>query len=220
VLQENWSGPAAELAAQLLTRFRLMKAPTSEAVDAFCREIWGRVVTGSAKAVLSAALDGYQDQSALIDHVCEGRPRVGLVELRATPAVPLIAVGGPARIYYEEVGKRLGCEVIFTDHFQVANAVGAAAGVVGLRVTVTIEGDGSGSFRVFSPDGTRLFASGEDALAFARATGREIALRDAKARGAKLPELHVEESKSYLPDAFDDNGLLSARIVVEAVGKV
>jgi N-methylhydantoinase A/oxoprolinase/acetone carboxylase beta subunit len=219
-LQDNWDGHAARLAAQLTLRHRSMKMPTDEAVADFCGEIWQRMVAKSATAVLAAAFDGNAGaEGPFVDAVSEGRPRLGLVDLRLSPAVPIIAVGGPARIYYEEVAKRLCCPVVFTEHHQLANAVGAAAGVVGLRVSVTVEGDGGGAFRVFSPDGVKQFANGPDALAFARLIGQDIARRDAQQRGAQAPELTLTESKSHLPDAVDDNGLLSARVVVEAVGR-
>ncbi len=218
-LQENWNSHAARLGAQLIVRTRTMKAATPELVEMFCREVRDLVIARSARVILSAGFDGDVPDSPLIDAVCAGQPLNGLVKIGLSPSVPVIAVGGPARIYYEEVGRRLACPVVFTENFQVANAVGAAAGLVGLRVTVSVEGDGSGAFRVFSQDGARLFASGGEALDFARTTGREIAARDAASRGAAAPELTVTESKSYLPDAIDDNGLLSVRIVVEALGK-
>ena len=43
-----------------------------------------------------------------------------------------MAVGAPARVYYGEVGRRLGADVVVPEHFEVANAVGAATGVVAL----------------------------------------------------------------------------------------
>jgi N-methylhydantoinase A/oxoprolinase/acetone carboxylase beta subunit len=219
-LQKNWNGAAARLAAQLVVRHRSMKVPTDEVVVDFCREVRQRVIAKSATAVLAAAFDG--DRAAhgpLVDAVSEGRPRLGLVDVSLSPSVPIVAVGGPARVYYEDVGQRLGCPVVFTDHHQVANAVGAAAGLAGLRVSIAVEGDGGGAFRVFSPDGVEHFSSGPDALAFARTLGRDIASRDARQRGMKAPDLTLSEAKSLLPDAVDDNGLLSARIVVEAVSK-
>jgi N-methylhydantoinase A/oxoprolinase/acetone carboxylase beta subunit len=218
-LQENWNAAAARLGAQLLVRTRTMKAATPELMEAFCHEVRDRVTSRSARAILSAAFDGVVPDNPLIDAVCEGAPVNGLVKLSMSPSVPVIAVGGPARIYYEDVGERLACPMVFTENFHVANAVGAAAGLVGLRVTVSVEGDGSGAFRVFSQDGARLFSSGGEALSFARNIGGDIASRDAVSRGAIAPEMTVTETKSYLPDAFDDNGLLSARIVVEASDK-
>jgi N-methylhydantoinase A/oxoprolinase/acetone carboxylase beta subunit len=47
-----------------------------------------------------------------------------------TPSLPVVAVGAPARVYYREVGRRLDADIVIPEHFEVANAVGAATGVV------------------------------------------------------------------------------------------
>ncbi len=85
--------------------------------------------------------------------MCSGRGQLGLAKVSLSPPIPVVAVGGPVRVYYEEVGRRLGCEMVFPPFFDVANAVGAATGVIAQAVTVTVEGDGSGLFRVHGPAG-------------------------------------------------------------------
>jgi N-methylhydantoinase A/oxoprolinase/acetone carboxylase beta subunit len=210
-LQDNWNAEAARLGAALLVRQRMMKVAADDELRQFSADAWDRVVALSAKAVLSAAFDAPQPTGALVETVAAGRPSHGLVAISLTPSVPVIAVGGPARIYYEEVGKRLGCPMVFTANFQVANAVGAAAGETSRRVSVTVEGDGAGSFRVFSPDGVKLLGDGATALDYARSIARDIA-----GRVGGDPVISLTEAKSYLPDARDENGLLSARIVAEA----
>ena len=107
------------------------------------------------------------ENNALIDSVVAGAPVKGLAAIKISPTIPIVAVGGPARIYYTEVAKRLECEVVFVEWCEVANAIGAAAGLVALKVTVTVEGDGNGAFRVHGGQGTRIFGSGAEALSFA-----------------------------------------------------
>lgn len=136
-----------------------------------------------------------------------------------SPAVPVVAVGGPVRVYYEEVGKRLSCEMIFPPFFDVANAVGAATGVVAQVVTVSVEGDGSGLFRVLGPKGASVFTSGGQALAAAEEQARALALEAVHQLGAHDAQVQVSVSKSHLPDAVDDNGLLEAQIRAEAIGR-
>jgi N-methylhydantoinase A/oxoprolinase/acetone carboxylase beta subunit len=218
-LQDNWSRPAALLAAQLAFRFRNMKLGSDDQVLAFCNEVWSETVRLSARAILSAALGQSVENNALVDGVCRGEPTIGIARVSISPNVPLVAVGGPARIYYGEVARRLNCEVVFTENCEVANAVGAAAGVVALRVLVTVEGDGNGAFRVHGGDATRIFGSGGEALAFAQNSARQQAERQALGRGALAPRVTVETQKFFLPDAFNDDGLLKAEIVAEAVGR-
>jgi N-methylhydantoinase A/oxoprolinase/acetone carboxylase beta subunit len=218
-LQANWSKPAALLAAQLVVRFRDMRLGTPERVEAFCREVWSETVRLSAKAILNSALGMPVENNALIESVVSGAPVKGRAAIKISPTIPIVAVGGPARVYYGEVAKRLECEVVFVEWCEVANAIGAAAGLVALKVTVMVEGDGNGTFRVHGGQGTRIFGSGAEALSFAQATAHDQAESMALGVGAISPKISVDTKKYYLPDAMDDNGLLKAEITAEAIGR-
>jgi N-methylhydantoinase A/oxoprolinase/acetone carboxylase beta subunit len=218
-MQANWSKPAALMAAQLAVRFRDMKAGMPERVDTFCKDVWSETVRLSARAILNSALGMSVENNALIDSVVAGTPVKGLAAIRISPTIPIVAVGGAARIYYTEVARRLECEVVFAEWCEVANAIGAAAGLVALKVTVTVEGDGNGAFRVHGSHGTRIFSSGVEALSFAAATAHAQAETMALAVGAFLPKISLDTKKFFLPDAMDDNGLLKAEITAEAIGR-
>ena len=60
--------------------------------------------------------------------------------------------------------------MVFPEHCEVANAVGAATGVVARSVSVEVAGDGGGAFRVYAPEGTLVFDAPRPALA--KAAGR------------------------------------------------
>lgn len=218
-LQGNWSKPAAEKAAQLLVRFREMKMPSPERVKVFCEEVWSDVVRLTGRAILDTALGQKTGGDALLDAVCSGRGGIGLTRIGFSPSVPVVAVGGPVKIYYGEVGRRLAAEVVFPDFCDVANAVGAATGVVSRSVVITIEGDGSGLFRLHGPQGTQSLGSGAAALAEGEKLARHTALKAVAEMGAGRAEVKVSVAKSYLPDAVDDNGLLKAEITAEAIGR-
>lgn len=218
-LQANWSKPAAEKAAQLLVRFREMKMPSPERVKGFCEEVWSDVVRLTGRVILDTALGQKTGGDTLLNAVCSGRGGIGLTRIGLSPTVPVVAVGGPVKIYYGEVGKRLGAEIVFPEFCDVANAVGAATGVVSRAVTVTLEGDGSGLFRLHGPEGTRSLTSGTQALAEGEALARQAALTAVTQMGAGKAEVKVSIAKSYLPDAVDDNGLLKAEITAEAIGR-
>ncbi len=218
-LQANWSQLAARLAAQLAFRFRNMKLGAPEQIKDFCHEIWSETVSLSARAIVSAAVDGSIENNALIDAVCRGRPIIGLANVGVSPTVPLVAVGGPARIFYGEVARRLQCEVVFSEHCEVANAIGAAASLVAHRVAVTVEGDGNGLFRVHTGQGTQIFGTGKDALRFATASAQSLVESLALSAGAIAPRISIDTKTFYLPDATDENGLLKAEIVAEAIGR-
>jgi hypothetical protein len=127
-------------------------------------------------------------------------------------------VGGPVRVYYEEVGRRLGTNVVFAPFCDVANAVGAASALVADRVTITIAGDGNGLFRMHGGGQSAMFGSGTQALVEAQALAEKIAMEEALHRGARDPKVSIEITKSHLPDAKDDDGLLAATVIAEAIG--
>lgn len=218
-LQSNWSKPAAEKAAQLLVRFREMKMPSPERVKTFCTEVWSDVVRLTGRVILDTALGQKTGGDALLDAACSGRGGIGLARINLSPTVPVVAVGGPVKIYYGEVGRRLAAQIVFPDFCDVANAVGAATGVVARNVVITVEGDGSGLFRLHGPQGTKSLSSGATALAEGEELARKAALAAVAEMGAKRAEVKVSIAKSYLPDAVDDNGLLKAEITAEAIGR-
>jgi N-methylhydantoinase A/oxoprolinase/acetone carboxylase beta subunit len=218
-LQDNWPGPAAELAAKLMVRFRDMKMGDRTRVEGFCREVWSETVRRTARVILDTAFGKSFGDHELVDAVCAGRGELGLAKVSLSPSVPVVAVGGPVKVYYEEVGRRLDCGMIFPPFFDVANAVGAATGVIAQTVTVTVEGDGGGLFRLHGLAGVMSFTSGAAALAAAEAQARDAALKAVAQLGALDAQVQVSISKHHLPDAVDDNGLLEAVIRAEAIGR-
>ncbi len=218
-LQSNWSRPAALLAARLLVRFRDMRMGGEDIVTGFCREVWSETVRLTCKVIAEMALGRSFGDDAILEAVCSGRGELGLAKLRISPAIPVVAVGGPVKVYYGEAARRLDCEMIFPSFFDVANAVGAATGVVARTVTISIEGDGSGLFRVHGPNGVSVFTGGAEALAAAEQEARQAALAAASAMGAEAPQVRVSVEKHHLPGAMDDNGLIEAVVTAEAIGR-
>ncbi len=218
-LQHNWSTPAAMLAAQLGCRLRDMKFPTPERTQQFARDIWNETVRLSARAILDTAVGESLENDKLVQAVCAGGAVLGLARVSVTPILPVVAVGGPVDVYYGEVGRRLGCQMVFTQYGDVANAIGAATGVVAQTVTVHVDGDGSGLFVLHSPVGTRQFTDPAEAIESAVALARQAATDAVLAMGAVNPELHMVIRKQLLPNAVNDAGLLEAIITAEAIGR-
>jgi N-methylhydantoinase A/oxoprolinase/acetone carboxylase beta subunit len=218
-LQDNWSADAALIGAQLCARFRDMKAPSAERARDFAQVVWSETVRLSARAVLESSLGKGARDGDLVDLVCKGEPRSGFTRIALSPVFPVVAVGGPVKIYYGEVARRLACEVVFSDFCDVANAVGAATGVVARTVSIPIEGDGNGLFRAHGPNGVQQFTAGTAALAWASALAEETARTAVHAMGASAIEVRMAVKKHLLPDAVDDNGLLEAVVTAEAIGR-
>jgi hypothetical protein len=64
-----------------------------------------------------------------------------------------------------------------------------------------------------------LFGSGKLALAEALKRAEAEALKHARANGATDPRITISVEKNHLPDARDDDGLLTAIITAEAIGQ-
>ena len=218
-LQANWSKPAAVLAAQLGCRLREMKLPTPERTQAYAQLVWSETVRLTAKAILDTACGFTLPEDKLVQAVCGGASLVGLTQVSLRPSVPVVAVGGPVKVYYGEVGKRLGCEMVFPEFCDVANAVGAATGVVAHAVRVEVHGDGSGVFRLHSTVGTQQFTNAALALDAATTLARQSALDAVRAMGAADPQVQISVTKTYFPNAVDDRGLMEAVVLAEGMGR-
>jgi N-methylhydantoinase A/oxoprolinase/acetone carboxylase beta subunit len=218
-LQANWSLDAATMATQLAARLRDMKLPTPERTRAFAQAVWDETVRLTGLAILQTAFGVEMADNALTQAVCSGAGQLGLAKVSLTPGIPVVAVGGPVKVYYEEVQRRLGCEMVFPEFCEVANAVGAATGVVAHSVTVEVMGDGSGLFRLHSTAGTRQFTHAQEALEAAQALAEQLAFEAVVEMGAPHPQVKLSVTKQYMPNARDDTGLLQATLVAEAIGR-
>ena len=218
-LQDNWHGGAARLAARLMARLRDMKAANDDRTTQFCRDVWSETVRLSCRVILETATGRALAGDAIAEAVCGGTGQLGLAAVRLSPSVPVVAVGGPARVFYGEIGRRLHCEIVFPPNFAVANAVGAAAGVVAQTVTVSVEGDGSGVFRVHGPGGVTVFSNATAALAAAEEVARRTAREAVESQGAEDAHIAIEVEKHHLPESTGDAGLLEAIIRAEAIGR-
>ncbi len=216
-LQHNWNKEAAVLAAKLAFKFSVMKMPDEAQLESFCRRVWDAAVQGTVRIILEAGF-GSDIQGPLVDSVANGRPSVGQIKVSLRPSLPLVAVGGPVKVYYPEVGRRLGCEVVFSSHYEVANAVGAASALISCKVVVHIEGDGNGLFRVTGQGAPVAFTDAAAAIEEAEMRGQQAAVGKATAQGLRSPKLTLVWAKHYLPDASGDDGILTAELHVEAKG--
>ena len=229
--QQTFSLEAARRGARLLARLREMSVPSPEQAARLAHDVWAETVRRSAHAIIdvglrvdptSGASEAVIDSSAdsrLLDHICRGAGDVGLLRWQISSPLPVVAVGGPARVFYGEVGRRLGAEVVFPPSFEVANAVGAATGVVSRTVDVTIETTGEGTWRVHCSSGVYQETNPTVALATGEELARSLAQREVLDLGGDAPEVTVRIAKILLPgfDPDGDLGLLSARITAVAV---
>ncbi len=227
-LQQNWSSEAALLCGQLQVRLVQMKRPNVDDVRLFAEAVWSETVRRSAREVLHVAMQNPDPRKrvvasegvdVLLDAVCGlSNGLLGNTQIAVQPNLPLVAVGGPVKVFYPEVGRRLKANVVFPPFCDVANAVGAATASISRTVVVTIEGIGDGVLRVHSMSRVQTLNSAAEALNLAEVEARATACREVEQMGGYVEHVEVRIEKHRLPGAQNDDGLYSAVVTAEARG--
>ncbi len=216
--QRLWSTEAASLGLTITAAKALSKVDAEKLAE----EIWSAMVTASAKAVVEACLPADSispSDAALIEHVTSGHTGAfGHLRVSLGPTVDLVAVGGPAELFYPEVGQRLDCVVVSPPFAQVANAVGAAVGVISQLVTIEVTRDENGGFVVSSAHTSSSFDSSESAIEWSQIECESAARAGVFDQGGEPYRCVTDVKRVYLPGRVDDDGLLSATVRAEAIG--
>ncbi|PSC06902.1 hydantoinase [Alsobacter soli] len=224
-LQGQWSAEGARLGALVLERRLRMAGPLAPAeADAaarrFAQEVFDAMAAKSARVVIEAlageAMDG--EAAGLLEAVTSGKGRWRSLRVALGPTAPVVAVGGPAPVFYPEVGRRLGSEVVLLEHGDVANAIGAAVGVVKAQAIVDVSSSGVGAYRIHAEGDPIPVADPTEALARARAIAVEQARARALAMGGVAPDVDVHVDRVDLPDMEGDRGLVAATVIAECWG--
>ena len=215
--QTMWDVGAAVAGAELYGWY------TGDDAATFASCVYAEMARRSAACVLEVAFDG--DASIVLDDpivasVIGGTGKVGAVEVSLGLATPLIAVGGPAGIFYEEVADRIGASLVLPEGYAVANAVGAAAGSIVVRTSAEVHGDGPGSYRIVTLGGTARADDADEAIETATEAARSLAEAALIARAEGIGEIGppsevIDVTRHDDPNAADGKGLYSAKIRFE-----
>jgi N-methylhydantoinase A/oxoprolinase/acetone carboxylase beta subunit len=211
-LQQTFDADAAALAATLLARQRdRMGRAIAPDASTIAELTIHTLVRRSAEAVLAAAFsqDGLPDDTisspivqAAIDRRSTTAPSP-VVSVRVDLAVPLIALGASAGVYYPRIAGRLGTEVVVPTHADVANAIGAVVGRVRLSRDCTISAPQQGQFVVHTGPTPELFVHLDQAIAHATKNLAERLLDEMVAAGAA----EFETSTTWTQQVVDVGGM-------------
>ncbi len=219
--QDIWSVAGASAGAALWGWY------TGDDPETFARRVCSEMARRSAACVLEVSLDADSADvltNPILDAVISGRNGVGAVRIGISTETPLIAVGGPAGVFYPEVADRLGATLVLPDAYAVANAVGAASGNIVVRSRVEVHGDGPGSYRIVSSSGTSRVDDAPSAIEEATETARRVAqeaLSD-RARGIGAigrPIERVDVVRHDDPNVADGAGLYGAVVTLELLAR-
>ena len=219
-LQSQWSAQAARRACELVGRAggKVSGTDIDEQVNGFAREVHDVVVAKSARLLIER-LSGckFAPDDPLIDSVTSGDGQRGDILISLRPTIPVVAVGGPAAVFYPEVGRRLGCEVVIPTGSEVANAIGAATGMIKVRAAIEITSSDSGGYLVHGDEAPVFFASPHEALVNAEELARAAAQANARAMGGEAVSTEVQVARVDIPNMNSDASLIAATITAECI---
>jgi len=221
--QDNWDMETAGLACQIqglyCGRISANQEHRDVEVAAFAEHVVDAVVRKSSHLLIERlARREISDDDPLVESVSSGRAVVSDLQVTLKPSIPLIAVGGPAHIYYPEVGRRLNADTHIPEHCEVANAIGAAVGMIRSHSTIEITARDEGGYFIHGPEAPELAASAAEALLRAEAIARELSEAQAKAMGAARIDTSIDVQRVLLPDTDEELGLVSATVSAESTG--
>lgn len=227
--QSQWNTQAAHYAAELLGRAtgRVMgadKVAVQNEIKALAQEVHDAVVDKSTRLLinqLAGTKFGHDDP--LIAAAANGSSKINDLQIHLHSRLPIVAVGGPAKIFYPKVGERLGQTVIVPDFSHVANAIGAAVGLVKSSCSIEITLHDNGKFMIHANDEVINAETATQALEQARQIAIDSVKHDILEKGGKPSkdnDVQVNIERVDIPGMQGDIGLISAKVVAECEGIV
>ncbi|NDA08800.1 MAG: hydantoinase/oxoprolinase family protein, partial [Alphaproteobacteria bacterium] len=221
-MDKNASLKGAELMARQRTGAGIAQA---ENATLFAEMVLERLTVQSALALLDAAF-AHQDMGenaasgnriieSLIADAAKTKSKTSTQPIVRTSIElerPLIALGASAGCHYPAIAEVLGAELIVPSDADVAGAVGAAAGSIRQRATITVTQPSDGTFRVHLNQGPKDFQSMDAALNFAEDAALEEAEKKAAAAGARKISLSADRRVNLVELGGDKTLFIEAQI--------
>jgi len=223
--QQNWDVETARMACEIqglyCGRISQNRDRLEEELEAFAQGVLDAVVQKSCHLLIERlAGQAFADDDPLVGSVTSGTARVNDLGVSLSPTIPVVAVGGPAPLYYPEVGRRLNAQTVIPEHSAVANAVGAAVGLVRAHARIEINVRDEGGYIVHGPATPEIRASAAEAIELAESLAVGVAESQATAMGAIDVVTTTEIDRVVLPDSDDDLGLVAATVTAESTGSL
>lgn len=223
--QNQWCTETARLGCRALGRISGVIPPQQEHSDEeiarFAELVLEAVVRKSTYLLVKhLAKHEFSEEDPLVAAVTSGKNRIANLDVALSPAVPVIAVGGPAGLYYPETGRRLGAATIIPEHAEIANAVGAAVGMIRTHHAIEVTGDRPGRFLVHAGEEPSVESTSSAALALATRLVTERVREEAERMGAVDLEIEPSVERVDLPHCSDDISLVSATVSAVCVGRI
>ncbi len=219
-LQSQWSREAALLECLLVGRASGLISNDEKRAEAESRalaqSVFDAVVSKSAHLMLEKLCgQRFDPSSPLVSAATTGSNQVGDLSIELKSKLPLVAVGGPAAVFYPEVGARLGVATVIPEGSAVANAIGAAIGMVKVRSVVEITKREDGAFSIHHEGDPIVVNAAGEALAQARAIAEATARRHSTEMGGRDIQVQLDVQRINLPGRDEDDALVAASVSAE-----
>ncbi|MFK8019341.1 MAG: hydantoinase/oxoprolinase N-terminal domain-containing protein [Pseudomonadales bacterium] len=222
--QDQWSKEIAEIVCLMIGRshgkISFDESKKQAETTVFAQEVFDATVSKSAHVIIET-LSGrkFASDDPFVSCIAEGRSQLADLGVSLIPGIPLVAVGGPAPVFYPEVGRRLGVETLIPKGSEVANAIGAATSLIRINAQVSITALEKGGYNVRGATALTEVEGPSEALALAHAMAEEDARLKATANGGEAYDMTVDEERIDIPDMEGDTGLISATVTARCLGK-
>ncbi len=132
---------------------------------------------------------------------------------------PVIAIGAPAGVLAPAVSSHLHCRVLIPEHADVANAVGAIASQIRVRVEVLIRSNGEWGYTLHGEEERVEFPDLKSATTAACRIVRQRALKRAVEAGAREPDVVVTHQDGIGEASDGAQVFLERRVSAVATGQ-
>lgn len=198
-LHDTFDNEAAEKAARLFARHRGNDGRVlADSATELCERVIAALHRRSAELALDAALeeDGFEEPALSLSPLAAAAlsGKTGLAALNLSLSSPLIGLGASAPTYYPAVAAMLKAECAIPEHADVANAVGAVAGQVEVKIEVTILSPDGDRFDIIFGGAPKVAVNEEQAFERAESLAANAAREAALAAGADDPRLTLRRT--------------------------
>jgi N-methylhydantoinase A/oxoprolinase/acetone carboxylase beta subunit len=170
------------------------------------------------REVLTFLLGVGRAEKTLLDAWRRGKTIRG-VQLSLSLQSDILAAGAPASLFLEPVAEDLSCSCLTPPHTEVANAVGAVAGVVSHREEIIIRRQQDESYRAFASDGRYDYPSLSSATEAASEKACELATDIARQAGADEIKIDERSDDFTFSDSAGESVVFERKIIARAFGR-
>lgn len=133
---------------------------------------------------------------------------------------PIIAVGAPANAYIPAVAQKINAKIIIPDHYEVANAVGAATGKWIKKIEILIKSNSTDGVVLHSPWERKAIRDLESAKEYAMQIANCHLEADAQDAGVSEYEITMNNRDFFIESVEGMQGIhVETKLEVTAIGR-